>query len=333
MKKLILLYTFMLFLAIGVTGCGRSNDDTPPSVVNFGILQMPNDLNLARALGFFDDLDFDVNFFIFEAGRDINLAMASGSIDFGLLGSVPASIAISSEIGVDIYWIHGIYSDVEALVVRTETNIRSFDDLHGAVLAVTFGSTSHYSLLNALELNNVSLSDITLLDMPPPDIYAAWQRGDIDGAFVWMPTLSRLLNTGGHALITAGELAELGIVTANVGYVRREFGQRHPEIVAEIVNVLMRTHDIYNENHSFAAQTLAEMFDLSEDEAMEQMDSKIWVSAEEQLLSEHLGGGLANILKDTADFFHVFGSIENYPALSLFTVAVNPSFIEAALNE
>ena len=62
---------------------------------------------MARALGFFDDLSVDVNFHVFDAGRDINLAIASGSIDFGMPGASPAAVAITSEIGVDVYLIHG----------------------------------------------------------------------------------------------------------------------------------------------------------------------------------------------------------------------------------
>jgi len=320
----------VLLVMVFAVGCGRSND-TVPTEINIGVLQMALDINLARALGFFDDLSVDVNFHVFDAGRDINLAIASGSIDFGMLGSPPATVAIATGIGVDVYWIHGIYNNVEALAIRTETGIQSFDDLHGATLGVTFGSTSHYSLLNALEMNNVR--DFTLLDMTPPDIYAAWLRGDIDGAWVWMPVLSSLLNSGGHYFVTAGDMAEVGVVTANVGYVRRAFGQAHPEIVAEVVGALMRAHEVYNNDRQLAAETFAQMFGFSIEEATMQMDSQFWIPAEEQILPTHLGGEMARILKDTADFFYNFGSIERYPTLSLFTEAVNPSFIEVALNE
>ena len=75
--------------------------------------------------------------------------------------------------------------------------------LIGKKIATPFASTAHYSLLNALKLNGISEKDVELLDMQPADIYAAWQRGDIDAAYVWEPTLANLLSDGKILLSSA----------------------------------------------------------------------------------------------------------------------------------
>jgi len=335
MKKKFLLFISIFFILF-VTSCGSnedndSNGNSLPSVVNIGTQQMPNDKNLARALDFFDDLGVNVNILIFDSGRDVNVAMASGSIDFGLVGSVPASVAISTGIDVDIFWIHGILGDAESLAIRNESGIYSFDDLIGARLAVPFGSTAHYSLLNALALNGLTQRDVTLFDMQPADIYAAWQRGDIDGAYVWQPTLSRILNTG-SSLITSGDLAEQGVVTVDLGYVRRDFGQRYPEIVEEFIRIMMRSHYLYHNDFDYAVGVLAELLMISEEDSRQQINEKIWVSAEDQLLPENLGSAIANILKETADFLEEHSFINRAPELDVFREAINTSFLESVLG-
>jgi hypothetical protein len=52
-----------------------------------------------------------------------------------------------------------------------------------------FASTAHYSLLAALAQNQLSASDVRLVDLQPQAILAAWERGDIDAACTWLPTL------------------------------------------------------------------------------------------------------------------------------------------------
>ncbi|WP_433594431.1 hypothetical protein [Nocardia sp. CA-145437] len=50
---------------------------------------------------------------------------------------------------------------------------------------------------------------MTLVNMQPDAIAAAWRGGDIDAAFVWEPTLSELVKNG-HVVTTAAETAKAG---------------------------------------------------------------------------------------------------------------------------
>ncbi|MDT5326803.1 MAG: taurine transport system ATP-binding protein [Mycobacterium sp.] len=56
-------------------------------------------------------------------------------------------------------------------------------------MGTPFASTAHYSLLAALAQNQLSASDVRLVDLQPQAILAAWERGDIDAACTWLPTL------------------------------------------------------------------------------------------------------------------------------------------------
>ena len=44
----------------------------------------------------------------------------------------------------------------------------------------------------ALEMHKVNPADVRILNMRPPEIAAAWERGDIDATFIWDPVLAQI---------------------------------------------------------------------------------------------------------------------------------------------
>lgn len=307
-----------------------------PEVVNIGTQQMPNDEKIAIAKNYFEkELGVKVKIIQFEAG-DIRNALVSKDIDFALLGSASATQGIASGIDVEVIWIHEVLGEAERLVARNNSNINSIKDLEGKKIATPFTTTTHYSLLKALELNGISQKDVTLYDMQMPEIYAAWQRGDIDAAYAWEPTLSNLLKDG-KVLLSSKDIAEKGVVTSNVEVVRREFAQKYPEIVSKYIKAVNKAVKLYNENQAEAVKTIAKALNITEEEALNQMKGSIWLTAEEQLDPAYFGtsakkGNLVNSLKDTADFLYKQKSLMDEPKLSTFENAVNPSYIENALK-
>ncbi|MFU0831965.1 MAG: Taurine-binding periplasmic protein [Oscillospiraceae bacterium] len=333
--------------AVMLTGCSAS--ETPskdtnstaaasslPEVVNIGTQQIPDDERLAIEKGFFEEeMGVKVNILEFQAG-DIRNAMISKDIDFALLGSSSATLGIANGMDVQLIWIHEVLGDAEQLVARNGTQISSVKDLKGKRVATPFATTTHYSLLKALEENNISETDLTLFDMQMPDVYAAWQRGDIDAAYAWEPTLSKLLENG-TSILSSKDMAAKGVVTSNVEIVRREFAEQYPDLVAKYIRALNRAVEYYRENQSDAVKTIAQAMNLTEEEAKKQMQGSIWLNAEEQLSPDYFGneneqGHLAESLKDTADFLYQQKSLLSQPELSTFEKAVNPAYIQMALQ-
>jgi taurine transport system substrate-binding protein len=341
LKSVLWVVGFILVLALPLAGCGNSDSKATtaakPDAVNIGYQDIPNDEILAKAKDWYEsELGVKVNFKKFDSGRDVNNAFASNSIDIALMGSTPAAVGLSRGLGYDVFWIHDVIGAAESLAVKNSANVNSIQELKGKKIAVPFSSTAHYSLLNALKLEGVNLSDVKILDMQPPDILAAWQRGDIDAAYVWNPTLGKLL-ADGKVLTDSGKLAEKGIVTADLGVVRREFAQKYPDIVAKYIKVQGKAYDLYKSNPDDAAQAIAKGLNIDKAEALKEARDLIWLSAKDELSDKYFGtsakkGNLVKILKDTADFLVEQKAIDNAPALDAFDKAVNPKYIEDALK-
>ena len=159
----------------------------------------------------------------FDNGADIIAAIASGDVQIGYLGSSPLTAAITRKVPVETFLVATQIGGAEALVARNGSGINSPQDLIGKKIAVPFVSTGHYSLLAALKHWNIDPSKVTILNLAPPAIIAAWKRGDIDATYVWDPALG-VAKENGKVLITSGELAKFGAPTFDAWIVRKDFG-------------------------------------------------------------------------------------------------------------
>ncbi|WP_028828744.1 taurine ABC transporter substrate-binding protein [Proteocatella sphenisci] len=305
-------------------------------VVNIGTQQIPNGEKIAIAKKYFEEeMGVKVNVVEFQAG-DIRNALISGAIDFAMLGSTSATLGIANGMDAEVIWIHEVLGDAERLVAKNGSGIEAIQDLKGKKIATPFATTAHYSLLKALELNGISERELTLLDMQMPDIYAAWQRGDIDAAYGWEPILSDLLKDG-KTIITSKDLALDGIITSNVEIVSRDFAQKYPDMVTKYIRALDRSVKLYNEDINDAVNTIAQSMNITYEDALKQTKGSLWLTAQDQLSPDYFGtsaekGKLTDNLKDTADFLYQQKSLMSKPESETFVNAVNPLYIENAVK-
>ncbi len=75
-----------------------------------------------------------------------------------------------------------------------------------------------------------------ILNLRPPEIAAAWSRGDIDGAYVWDPVLAEIKKSG-SVLATSADVAQWGGPTFDAWIVSKKFAEAHPDIVTAFVRV------------------------------------------------------------------------------------------------
>ncbi|MFC4099514.1 taurine ABC transporter substrate-binding protein [Paenibacillus xanthanilyticus] len=305
-----------------------------PEEVRIGFQVIPNAELLAKATGAVEKKfpNTKITWIPFESGRDVNTAIAAKGIDLGLAGSVPVAVAVANKLDLQVYFLHDIIGEAESLAVRGDSGIASLKDAVGRTIAVPFGSTSHFSLLSGLQAAGVAEKDVTILDMQPPDILAAWQRGDIDGAFVWNPVLGKIKADGGKVVVTAKELAEQGIVTSDVGIVRKTFADEYPEFLKQYVAVLDETIQFYRDKPEEAAKALAPLLGQNEQDSLDQMNQLVWLKSEEQREPKYLGASgaesdFAKTLKATGDFLAAQKTITTAPDLAFYQQAIRTDAI------
>ncbi|WP_286905545.1 aliphatic sulfonate ABC transporter substrate-binding protein [Clostridium sp. UBA1652] len=338
-KSLISLISIILLgIMVFMTGCGKKEnaqgDSTDkngdlPKEIRIGYMVSPNGELLAKAKGSVEKKfpDIKINWVKFDAGRDIITALAGGSLDLGTIGTPPAALGIANGLPYDVYYLHDIIGDSEALVVKKDSGITSIKDLKGKKIATTFSSTSHFSLLNALKLNRISESEITLLDMQMPDINAAWTRGDIDGAYVWETTKTKLVNDGGNVIITSADLAKQGAITGELGIVQKDFASKYPDVLKDYISVLDESVNDYKNKQDESSELLSKELGLSKEEALKTMNQIIVLNKKDQTDKKYLGtaskpGEFGKLLKDTGDYLVTQKAIKSSPDLEVYQKSI-----------
>ncbi len=303
-----------------------------PDTITIGYQNVPNGDLIVKHEGLLEQAFGDevtVEWKLFDSGGSVNEAVLAGGVDIGLVGSSPASRGISSGIEYSVPWIFDVIGKAEALAVRPDSGITSLADLAGKTIATPFASTSHYSLLAALADAGVAEGDVNIIDSEPDAIYAAWQQGDIDGAYVWNPNLAKLVAEGGTVLVTSEDLAEKGKTTYDLAIVTNEFAEAFPAAVQVWIDQQNAAIATIRNDPDAAAEAVAAELNITPAEAAQQLSELIFLDASEQAGTDYLGGGLAANLFAAAQFNHTLGQIESVQPEDNYQQAVLTHFAAA----
>src|SRR5437867_928510 len=239
---------------------------------------------------------FKINWRQFGGGGDVIRAMASGDVAIGEVGSTGVATAISQGMDVDLFWILEDIAGAEALVARNGSGINTIADLKGKKIGTPFVSTSHFQLLYAMNKAGIKASDAQILNMRPPEIAAAWGRGDIDATFIWDPVLSTVKKSG-KVLMTSGDICKQGACTFDGLIVTRKFAKENPEFMVALVKALAKADADYKANpkawadSSDKAKAVAKWTGGKVEDVPDAMKLYGFPSPQEQASPTWLGGG------------------------------------------
>ncbi|WP_405775056.1 ABC transporter substrate-binding protein [Streptomyces sp. NBC_00859] len=275
----------------------------------------------------------------FDSGASINTAFVSGAVDLAAIGSSPVARGLSAPLNIPyrVTWVLDVAGDNEALVARNGSGIKDVKDLAGHKVATPFSSTSHYSLLAALDRAGVAPSKVKLLDLEPQDIVAAWSRGDIDAAYVWLPTLDELKKTG-KTLVSSRQLAAAGKPTLDLGVASSSFIKAQPEVIAAWRKVEARALNLIHDDPPAAAEAVGGQLGINSRDAAAQLKQGIFLKPAEQADDKWLGrpghvGGLARNLRSAADFLVGQKQIPAAPGLPELEKAVYVEGLSDAVSK
>jgi taurine transport system substrate-binding protein len=337
----------LLFAAVvttlAVAGCSvdHSGQDASKPTIRIGYQSFPsgdlivkNNKWLEQALP-----DYNIKWTKFDSGADINTAFIAKELDFGALGSSPVARGLSAPLNIPykVAFVLDVAGDNEALVARNGSGVNTFPDLKGKRVGTPFASTAHYSLLAALAQNNLSSTDVQLVDLQPQAILAAWDRGDIDAAYTWLPTLDDLRKTG-KDLITSRQLAKDGKPTLDLSAVSNEFADAHPDVVDTWRKQEARALTTIKDDPNAAAKAIAAEIGLSPEDVVGQLKQGVYltpgqVASAEWLGSEGAPGNIAANLESASEFLAEQKQIPNAAPLKTFQDAIYTKGLPGALNQ
>lgn len=149
-------------------------------------------------------LGYSVSFREFSDGASEMQALESNDIDYARTGDTPPVTAQASGAKIVYIAVGSSKSDGSAILVPAGSKIKSIADLKGKKVAYTSGTSSQYLLLEALEKNGMSDSDITWVDMKQPNAIIAFGKGKVDAWATWDPYTAQGELTDNGTVLTTG---------------------------------------------------------------------------------------------------------------------------------
>lgn len=238
----------------------------------------------------------------YDSGADVVKQYAGGSLDIALIGNSPTTTAISppTNADVDVVWIHDVIGQAESLIAKDD-KVKSLADLKGETVGVPYGSTAHYSLVQALAEEGLA-GQVKMINLQPDAMPAAWNSGDVAAVWVWDPTQSSLLEDGGHRILSSADTAEKGHPTFDLGTADAGFVKDNPEFMAQWAAAQDYASQMILDDPEKAAEIVGAVLALPKETVLTQFEGYTYLPATEQASADYLGGKMGKDLASTAKF-------------------------------
>ena len=269
-RRTVLASTALLAAASLLSGCAATSSASEPSTSPAEELHLGYFANVTHApalvgleQGFFEDAlgDTTLTTELFNAGPATIEAISAGAIDAAYIGPSPAINTYIKSGGASAVIVAGATTGGAALVVRDGIDTPS--DLAGATLATPqLGNTQDVALRawladEGFETTTEGGGDVSITPTENADTLALFQQGELDGAWLPEPWVSRLVIEGGaHVLADEADLWADGIFPTTVLLVNKTFLAEHPETVKALLDGHVEAVDWLNENPDQAADVI-----------------------------------------------------------------------------
>lgn len=313
-------------------GCPFTPDESITTEVTLAYQMIPNGDRIVQNQQMLEKCmpNASINWKRFESAGDILQAYGAGSIDYGLLGSAGLARGLSAPLSQDLVtpWVFDEIGEAESLVVK-DAAITDIRGLKGKTIAVTYSSTSHYSLLGALSQAGMTAGkDVKLVNLSPDRMLAGWQSDQIDAAWVWDPTLSELMKSG-HVITSSKETAEGGAPTYDLATFTRSFVEKNPEFMVVWAKAQNEAIRQIHEDPDTAAGSIAAVFGLDAEIILRQLPGYSYPLVAVQASESLLGGDLGALLYDTAKFLKDNQEVDAVNDPSAYQNALYPDAADA----
>ena len=213
MKKILKLGALLLVLAVWIAGAAygyklthTSSNGLTKIVIGY---QAGDPIDISKTRGVLKkkmaEVGYDVTFKEFTDGAAEMQALESGSIDYARTGDTPPVTAQAAGANLAYIAVGASKSQGSAILVSASSGISSVADLKGKTVAYTSGTSSQYLLLEALEKNGLSASDVKWVDMKQSNALLAFEKGKVDAWVTWDPYTAEGESLAGGKILTTGE--------------------------------------------------------------------------------------------------------------------------------
>jgi ABC-type nitrate/sulfonate/bicarbonate transport system substrate-binding protein len=193
-RKLVAAGVGALTLLAIVTGPSQTAANYEPIAIGEGIALQWGTFYIADHFKLWQNYGLHPKPLTFASGRLVLDAILGGAVDIGTAAETPVVFAAINGLPVRIVATSNKFEPFDLVATK---NIKNGGDLKGKKIGISLGTNAHYFLFKLLKSSNLSISDVTVVNLSPSDYVSALVNGSID-AFIWTePHVTEALAAGG----------------------------------------------------------------------------------------------------------------------------------------
>ncbi len=307
-------------LLASCSGPGTSAAQRPPLTVSWTIWPGYYPLAIAQQEGFFAKHGVAVKIVVYDAYTKAYTDYASGKLDGSemVLGDL---LLLLDKQDSRVVMVTDTSEGGDQVVATND--IRTVADLKGKRIGVHLGTYGELFVQKMLEANGLSLSDVTLVNINPEAVPAAFPT-TIDAGHSFEPFTSEAAAKGGHVIFTSTDTPGL---IPNVFAFGSQVLQERPEDVRAFVTAWFEAVDWMNAHPDEAPNVVAQVTGLKPEDIWMDGGDKVFTLAESQAAMMHGTdyGSLYYTGEEYVKFLTVTGSLNAAPDLEKL---IDPSFMK-----
>ena len=191
---------------------------------------------------------------VFDSGPQVIESLFANSVDLAYVGPGPAVNGFLNSQNKNVNILAGAASGGASFIVHPDSEINNPSDFNGKKIAAPqIGNTQDVSLRHYLSEHGLKPAEkggnVVVYNIPNPDIYTLFVKGEVDGAWVaepWATILETELN--GKRLFNEEKLWPNNEFASVLLIGNSDYIKQNPELVSNFMNSHHKTVDWINEN-------------------------------------------------------------------------------------
>lgn len=342
-RAMFTLISLVLLLATVLSGCSgaketvgkKDNDssanDSANAPIKLALSPWPGWFvwYLVKEKGFFEKHHVNVELVWFPVYSDSLAALSTGKVDANSQTLSDTLAPAAKGIPLKVVLVNDNSNGGDGLVVKP--GINSLAELKGKKVATELGTVDHLLLLTALDRASLREKDVNFTNMTVNDAGPAFISGNLDGAVLWEPFLSKAIQEGKGKLLfsskdTPGLIPDLLVF-------REEVAKKRPEDVKNIIRAWFDALDYWKQNPDDALKIMAKAAETPLEEYKLGVDSVKIFQLEDNLKAFEKADNFSSLVfsgNKTAEFLIKLGMLEKTPDL---TKIIDGNFITEIAKE
>ncbi|MEI7718877.1 MAG: ABC transporter substrate-binding protein [archaeon] len=244
--SVVIICVFIIFIILGFFYF-KQPETKSIGEITYGYQNWPGVLPylIAYDQGFFNEKGLKVNLVKEESYVKEIENLTLGKTDFvGDIALIDVVKEVSHGNNLKVVLATDYSNRADGIVARKDIDMVS--KLKGKRVAVEEGTLGEYLLYDALKKNNLSLSDLKIVNLSAQEGAQAFIRGEVDAAVTYEPDLSQAV-AGGNGLRPYTSLSSPGLIIDVLAF-RPDFVAKNPDKVSAVVSAYIKAMDFFNAN-------------------------------------------------------------------------------------